>query len=158
MVTKLRLTRLDQTGTVVGQLSGLGTVGAIAGTVLTGFVLISRLPVSAILVGLGALLVLGGAIVEWRMRRWNRVNAAGLALILVASGVATSVAPGGCDAETKYHCLRVVADPERDSGRTLVLDGLNHSYVDLENPNHLEFTYVRALAAVVDATFPTASR
>ena len=42
MVTKLRLQSLDQTGTVVGRLSGIGTVGAIAGTVLTGFVLVSR--------------------------------------------------------------------------------------------------------------------
>ena len=46
MVTKLRLTSLDETGTVVGRLSGIGTVGAIAGTVITGFVLISRVPVS----------------------------------------------------------------------------------------------------------------
>jgi spermidine synthase len=156
MVTKMRLTTLDQTGTVVGQLSGLGTVGAIAGTVLTGFVLISRLPVSAILLGLGALLIVGGTVVEWRMRRANRLNAAGLALVIVAAGLATHVAPGGCDAETKYHCVRVVADPERNSGRTLVLDGLNHSYVDLDDPTVLDFTYVRALAAVVDATFPAA--
>ncbi|CAN5664985.1 hypothetical protein BH10ACT9_BH10ACT9_04330 [soil metagenome] len=156
MVTKMRLTTLDQTGTVVGQLSGLGTVGAIAGTVLTGFVLISRLPVSAILLGLGALLIVGGTVVEWRMRRVDRLNAVGLALVIVAAGLATYVAPGGCDAETKYHCVRVVADPERDSGRTLVLDGLNHSYIDLDDPTVLDFTYVRALAAVVDATFPAA--
>lgn len=154
MVTKLRLTTLEQTGSVVGKLSGLGTVGAIAGTVLTGFVLISRLPVSGILIGLGVLLVLGGTLVEWQMRTWNRVNTAGLALIIVVGGLATYIAPGGCDAETKYHCVRVVADSERDSGRTLVLDGLNHSYVDLDDPTHLEFTYVRALAALVDTAFP----
>lgn len=154
MVTKLRLTTLDQTGTVVGQLSGLATVGAIAGTVLTGFVLISRLPVSAILIGLGALLVAGGAVVEWRMRRWNRVNAAGLALIIAVGGLASYVAPGGCDVETKYHCVRVVTDPDRGSGATLVLDGLNHSYVDLDDPTRLQFTYVRAFAAAVDAAFP----
>ena len=58
MVTKIRLSDLADTGTVVGKLSGVGTVGAIAGTVITGFVLISRLPVSAILVGLGVLLVI----------------------------------------------------------------------------------------------------
>ena len=33
MVTKLRLSTLDQTGRVVGRLSGIGTVGAIVGTV-----------------------------------------------------------------------------------------------------------------------------
>ena len=53
MVTKLRLTTLNETGTVVGRLSAIGTAGAIVGTVVTGFVLISRLPVSGIMVGLG---------------------------------------------------------------------------------------------------------
>ncbi|MFD6415929.1 fused MFS/spermidine synthase [Streptomyces sp. NPDC060194] len=153
MVTKLRLTSLAETGTVVGRLSGVGTVGAIVGTVLTGFVLISRLPVSGILIGLGALLVLGGALFEWRTRG-PRASTAALALAVVAGGLATTVAPGGCDAETKYHCARVVADPVREGGRTLVLDGLRHSYVDVDDPTHLEFAYVRGIAAVVDTAFP----
>jgi spermidine synthase len=152
IVTKLRLTSLARTGTVVGRLSGVGTVGAIAGTVLTGFVLISRLPVSGILIGLGTLLVVGSALVEWRTRGWSGIPV--LALVVVAGGLATAVAPGGCDTETKYHCARVVADPDRDSGRTLVLDGLRHSYVDVDDPTFLEFTYVRAIASVVDAAFP----
>jgi spermidine synthase len=151
IVTKLRLTSLAETGTVVGRLSGVGTVGAIAGTVLTGFVLVSRLPVSGILIGLGTLLVAGSALVEWRTRGWSSTPV--LALVVVAGGLATMVAPGGCDTETKYHCARVVADPDRDSGRTLVLDGLRHSYVDIDDPTFLEFTYVRAIASVVDAAF-----
>lgn len=152
IVTKLRLTSLAETGTVVGRLSGVGAVGAIVGTVLTGFVLVSRLPVSGILIGLGALLVAGSALFEWRTRRWS--GAPALALVVVAGGLATVVAPGGCDAETKYHCARVVADPERGSGRTLVLDGLRHSYIDVDDPTFLEFRYVRAIASVVDAAFP----
>ncbi|QIJ66383.1 fused MFS/spermidine synthase [Streptomyces sp. JB150] len=152
IVTKMRLTSLAETGTVVGRLSGVGTVGAIAGTVLTGFVLVSRLPVSGILIGLGTLLVLGSALVEWRTRGWSGTPA--LTLVVVAGGLATVVAPGACDTETKYHCVRVVADPDRGSGRTLVLDGVRHSYVDLDDPTFLEFTYVRAIASVVDAAFP----
>ncbi|WP_267243542.1 fused MFS/spermidine synthase [Streptomyces sp. PR69] len=152
IVTKLRLTRLAETGTVVGRLSGVGTVGAIAGTVLTGFVLVSRLPVSGILIGLGTLLVVGAALVEWRTRGWSSTPA--LTLAVVSGGLATMVAPGGCDTETRYHCARVVADPDRGVGRTLVLDGLRHSYVDIDDPTFLEFTYVRAIAAVVDAAFP----
>ncbi|MFE6282663.1 fused MFS/spermidine synthase [Streptomyces sp. NPDC057877] len=152
IVTKLRLTSLAETGTVVGRLSGVGTVGAIVGTVLTGFVLVSRLPVSGILIGLGTLLVLGSALVGWRRRGWSGTPA--LTLVVVAGGLATSVAPGGCDTETKYHCVRVVADPDRASGRTLVLDGLRHSYVDIDDPTFLEFEYVRAIASVVDAAFP----
>ncbi|MFG3405597.1 fused MFS/spermidine synthase [Streptomyces sp. NPDC048142] len=152
-VTKLRLTSLAETGTVVGRLSGVGTFGAIVGTVLTGFVLISRLPVSTILIGLGTLLVIGAALVGWRARHWRRASAVALATVVVGS-LATAFAPGGCDAETRYHCARIVADPDRDSGRTLVLDGLRHSYVDVEDPTYLKFAYVRAIASVVDTAFP----
>lgn len=152
MVTKLRLTSLDETGTVVGRLSGIGTVGAIAGTVITGFVLISRIPVSGILVGLGVLLVLAAAAVEWRVRG-PRAAALPAALVLVG-GLTAAVAPGGCDAETTYHCAVVVADPQRPSGRTLELDGLRHSYVDLADPQHLEFPYIRAIVAAIDTEFP----
>ncbi|MFH9011680.1 fused MFS/spermidine synthase [Streptomyces sp. NPDC017943] len=151
-VTKLRLTSLAETGTVVGRLSGVGTVGAIAGTVLTGFVLVSRLPVSGILLGLGALLVAGSAWFAWRTRGWS--GAPALTLVVVAGGLAATAAPGGCDVETTYHCARVVADPGGGGGRTLVLDGLRHSHVDLADPTRLEFAYVRAVASVVDAAFP----
>lgn len=152
IVTTLRLTSLAETGTVVGRLSGVGTVGAIVGTVLTGFVLVSRLPVSGILIGLGTLLVVGSALVEWRTRGWRSTPA--LTLVVVAGGLATVVAPGGCDTETRYHCARIVADPDRGSGRTLVLDGVRHSYVDVDDPTFLRFEYVRAIASVVDAAFP----
>jgi MFS family permease len=152
MVTKLRLTSLAETGTVVGRLSGVGTVGAIVGTVLTGFVLISRLPVSGILISLGVVLMAGSALVGWRARGWTGTPA--LTLVVLAGGLATVPAPGGCDAETKYHCARVVADPGRDGGRTLVLDGVRHSYVDVDDPTYLKFTYVRAIASVVDTAFP----
>ncbi|MEI7031645.1 fused MFS/spermidine synthase [Streptomyces pratensis] len=153
LVTKVRLTSLAETGTVVGRLSGVGTFGAIVGTVLTGFVLVSRLPVSSILIGLGALLVIGSALVGRRARRRRRAVSLALATV-AAGGLATGIAPGGCDAETRYHCARIVADPGRDSGRTLLLDGVRHSYVDIDDPAHLEFVYVRALASVVDTAFP----
>ncbi|MFF8521864.1 fused MFS/spermidine synthase [Streptomyces werraensis] len=153
LVTKVRLTSLAETGTVVGRLSGVGTAGSIVGTVLTGFVLLSRLPVSGILVGLGALLVVASLLVGGRLR--GRSGAApALALVLAAGGLAASVAPGGCDVETRYHCAEVVADPAREGGRTLVLDGVRHSYVDADDPTHLEFTYVKAVASVIDAAFP----
>lgn len=150
-VTKLRLTTLAETGSVVGSLSGIGTAGAVAGTVVTGFVLISRVPVSAIMVGLGVLLVLAAVAVEARLRLLRGATTAALVLVGLG-GVGATVGPGGCDVETTYHCASVVVDPERPSGRTLVLDNLRHSYVDLEDPTHLEFPYVQAIAAVTDTT------
>ncbi len=151
MVTKLRLATLHETGTVVGRLSGIGTAGAIVGTVVTGFVLVAAVPVSAILVGLGATLVAGSVVVGWRARRWRSI--AHLTLLVGLGGLAAVVAPGGCDVETRYHCAAIVSDSERESGRVLVLDGVRNSYVDLDDPTYLDFEYVRAMAAVVDVAW-----
>ncbi|MFC6286760.1 fused MFS/spermidine synthase [Nocardioides sp. GCM10027113] len=151
MVIKLRLASLDETGTVVGRLSGIGTVGAIAGTVLTGFVLISLAPVSTILVGLGVLLVASSVLVDVRVRGWRSPTIAAGAIAAGALGAAA--APGGCDIETRYHCAVVQTDPDRETGRVLVLDGVRHSYVDLVDPTHLDFAYVQAIASLTDTAY-----
>ncbi|MGL5819479.1 MAG: fused MFS/spermidine synthase [Phycicoccus sp.] len=152
IVTKLRLTDLAETGGVVGGLSGIGTVGALTGTVLTGFVFVTAFPVSVVLVGLGVLLVLAAVAVEVHVRGIRRAIAP---VVLLVPGVAGAWwGPGSCDAETVYHCADVVADEARPDGRLLVLDGVHHSYVDLADPTHLEFEYVQALASVSDSAFP----
>ena len=151
MVTKLRLTSLNETGTVVGQVAGIDTAGAIVGTVVTGFVLISRVPVSGIMVGLGAALVIGAAVVELRVRGWR--SAAVPAALVLLGGAAAAAAPGGCDAETIYHCAVVETDPDRASGRVLLLDGAPHSYVDLANPTYVEYPYAKAMVSVIDTEF-----
>ncbi len=155
IVTKLRLSSLTETGTVVGRLSAIGTTGAIVGTVVTGFVLISRMPVTWIMVGLGVLLILAAmwvGLAGWR-RPSTKVQAAALAATLVG-GLGAAIAPSGCDAETQYHCAVVETDPMRPNGRVLILDGLWHSYVDLVDPTYLEFSYIRALTAAVAASYP----
>jgi spermidine synthase len=45
-------------------------------------------------------------------------------------------------------------DRERPGGWTLLLDGYPQSYVDIGDPGHLEFEYVRRLASVVDLAAP----
>lgn len=152
IVTKLRLTSLTETGTIVGRLSAIATVGAIAGTVLTGFVLVSAVRVSTILVGLGALLVVGAVLVELRVGGLRRAALPGVLVAL--GGVGAAAAPGGCDVETIYHCASVVTDPVRPTGRVLLLDNLRHSYVDLEDPTYLEFEYARVIASLIDTAFP----
>jgi len=152
IVAKLRLSDLSDTGSVVGGLSGIGTVGAIAGTVLTGFVFVSAFPVSVLLVGLGVLLVLAAVALETHLRRGARRALPVLLLLPGALGAAWG--PGSCDVETVYHCANVVDDESRPGGRLLLLDGIRHSYVDLEDPTHLEFDYVGALAAVADTVRP----
>ncbi|HWG95364.1 MAG TPA: fused MFS/spermidine synthase [Mycobacteriales bacterium] len=150
-VVKLRLRTLDETGQTVGRLSALGTLGALAGTFLTGFVLLSALPTSRLLLGTGLLLVLGGLALSVRDRR-----AAGLAGAAAVAAAALLAVPSPCDAETRYYCAQVRTDPDRDSGRLLVLDGLSHSYVDLADPAHLEFGYTQRIGDVLAAQPPGA--
>lgn len=69
MVVKLQLASLDDTGSVVGRLSSIGTLGAILATFLTGFVLVAVVPTSVILLATGALLVVGGAALVVLARR-----------------------------------------------------------------------------------------
>ena len=61
-VVKLRLRTLAETGETVGRLSALGTLGALAGTFLTGFVLLSAFPTSTLLLLTGLLLVVTGLV------------------------------------------------------------------------------------------------
>lgn len=148
MVVKTQLGSLARTGSVVGGLSGLGTLGALVGTFLTGFLLVSAAPVSKILFVLGIGLILLGVAVCVRMQL-RSVLAGGTGAAVL--GAASLFAPQPCDVETAYHCASVVADPNRPGGRTLHLDTLRHSYVDLNDPLHLEFAYTRAFGGVVDA-------
>jgi len=72
----------------------------------------------------------------------------GLAAISLAGVVAVD---SPCETQTAYYCLSVVEDPNLESGRTLVLDDLRHSYVDLDDPTRLEFWYIRRIVDAIEA-------
>lgn len=151
VVVKARLASLDDTGSVVGAYSAIGTAGAIFGTFVTGFLLIAAFPTRPIVAGLGLLLVLAGVGLMAGRRLWIRV-----AIVLVVGGAAAALATteGTCQFETTYHCADVVPDAARPGGRLLVLDRGHNSYVDLDDPTYLEFRYARVMADVIDAQLP----
>jgi spermidine synthase len=68
----------------------------------------------------------------------------------LALAALTLAAGAPCDRETDYHCARVIEDPGRPTGRTLMLEDLPHSYVDLADPEYLEFAYTRWIGAAID--------
>lgn len=157
MVAKLRLGNLGETGTVVGGLAAAGTAGALVGTFATGFVLVAAFPTRTIVLLVGLALVACG-VVLW-LRMWTGRTAA-LALIAALAlatpaGAWAATTEGPCETQTQYFCARVEVDPQRPSGRTLWLDTERHSYVDLEDPTHLEFAYVQQFALVAEAMTPT---
>lgn len=66
----------------------------------------------------------------------------------------TEPAAAPCEAHTTYAVARIEPDPACPLGRTLYLDGIECSYVDLGDPTHLEFSYIQRFADVVDLTAP----
>ena len=158
-IVKLQLRDLDVTGQVVGRLSAIGTTGAIAGTFVAGFVLVAAAATSTVILALGSALAVAGFVL-WILLALPRPSATTLALTVVATlgaGILAAASDGPCDVETRYHCARVVPDKARPGGRALWLDILRHSYVDLNDPKHLELRYSKVFADVLTAT-PTADR
>ncbi len=157
LTVKLQLSDLSRTGAVVGRLSSVGTLGGITATLGTGFIFVAAMPSSWIVLTTAGLLAVAGFALGWYLQRSPGVTPEGkprtravLATIgLVGAGLGAS-APTPCDVETAYHCARVDADPQVAGGRTLLLNSARHSYVDLNDPTHLEFAYVQWLGALVD--------
>ncbi|MBO0684760.1 MAG: fused MFS/spermidine synthase, partial [Candidatus Dormibacteraeota bacterium] len=158
-VVKLQLRNVGHTGSVVGRLSGTGTLGAILATFATGFVLVAMLPSSAIVIGLGLVLVAAG-VALWLLLRGpslERLVSPPAVALLMGLGMAWvgGTAPSPCQTETAYHCASVIADPARpQTGRILVFDRLEQSYVDLADPTHLAYPYVQAIASAADVAWP----
>jgi hypothetical protein len=153
-VARLQLHDLRSSGTVVGRLSAWATAGALAGTFGTGFVLVPLLPVAASVVAVGVVLVAAGVALALWTRTASANSGAGLVAAAVSFTVLTLGTGAPCDVESTYHCASVDTDPDREGGRLLVLDDLDHSYVDLDDPRQLEFDYVRWIGDAVDALAP----
>lgn len=63
-------------------------------------------------------------------------------------------AAGGGTTEGDHGRAELVADPDRPLAWTLLVDGTAQSHVDLADPLHLEFEYVRRIAHLLDALDP----
>ncbi len=152
-IIKVQLEDLDETGRVVGRLSAIGTAGAIVGTFLTGFVLVAAAPTRPVIRALAiALILLGVGVVAW-LQRLRAVSVT--TVILVVAGAAFSFAASHpCQHESAYYCAYIEADEERENGYALWLDTLRHSYVDLDDPSHLEFDYTAWFGDAITAMAP----
>ncbi len=150
-VVKMQLHHLGQTGSIVGSYSAIGTTGAIAGSFITGFVLVVALPTRPIVIAIGSALIVAGLLIAWRLGRVRPSGLLALALALAGGAVLWTVAaPDPCQRESAYFCISVEAASDDGSERLLRMDTLRHAYVDLDDPTHLEFAYTRLLGDVAD--------
>ena len=149
MLVRGTLTDLASSGSIVGRLSAIGTVGAISGTFVTGFVLLGLFPTRVLIIATGFGLVIVGAVLTlWLRQRGPRFVAVLVVAVMVAGGLAVAI-PSPCTAESAYYCIAIRTDASRPDVRVLVLDDLTHAAVDLRDPTNLEFGYLRRFA---DAT------
>ena len=148
-VVKLQLKDLEETGSVVGRLSALGTAGAIVGTFVTGFVLVAAFPTRPIVLGVGLLLVVVGVTVWLRWRSKGTPSAIAPLVVALLAGTLTVAAQDPCEYESAYFCASVVDGLEPCGGKTLYLDTLRHSCVHLDDPTALDFSYAQILSDVI---------
>lgn len=149
-VARLRLHDLRSTGSIVGRLSAWATAGALVGTFATGFVLVPIVPVTTAILGIGIGLVALGAVLAIVHARLGEGTSALIVVLALGLGVFVATVDSPCDRETDYHCLRITEDPFLPSGRTLVMDDVRHSYVDLDDPTYLDFMYTNWIAGGID--------
>ncbi len=151
-IVKMQLADLGHTGEVVGGISAVSSAGAIFGTFVTGFVLVAAAPSQAVIFGVGLLLLTLGGYCWLRYGRQQGGRGMLAAVLVAVAGAGIGVATSSpCQVETAYFCARVEVDPDRPTGRSLWLDTLRHSYVDLVDPTYLEFRYIGVIADVIGA-------
>lgn len=50
--------------------------------------------------------------------------------------------------------VQIRSDPDNPDGRLMLIDGIDASYIDLDDPTYLDFSYVRRIGDVIDVAWP----
>lgn len=140
------LSTAESTGEASGRVYALGTIGSIGGAFGTTYVLIPTLSIDWIGLFFGGILLFTAAWLAWPDRSLRSVLRIALVVaLLIGAVVAPSfgmVLSGNTvyETQTAYQDLRVA---DQDGVRTLYLDGVSHSALDLSDPDRHVFTYTR---------------
>ncbi|WP_316012957.1 fused MFS/spermidine synthase [Roseobacter sp. HKCCA0434] len=127
VLTKIAITSADRTGPALGAMFAAGAIGAIAGTLLAGFVFISWLG-SALTLVVVTVVYLACAALFVRLGGQGARAVGGAAVLGLGLAVLALATPNPCDRESQYFCLRVEdvsADPA-EPVHLMVIDHLAH--------------------------------
>lgn len=152
VVIKLSLADLERTGSTVGRIYAISTVGAIAGTFATGFFLIDLMGTRSIVWSVAAVLVAVGALVgvPWRTKALIPPIALAIGVLAYAQVQFASFAPP-CLKESNYYCIQIYDQTvDEFAVRSLALDHLVHSYVALSDPTFIGYGYERVYQELTD--------
>jgi spermidine synthase len=139
---RLLVRRVSDSGGVVGRAYAAHALGSIVGTFATGFVLVSHFGSRAVILLVAAGTLAVAAWVAAPARRSIVFAARAVTAVLLVATVGLSVTgrvPSPCHRESNYYCIRV---RRQDADvRTLSLDNLVHTYVNLKEPTRLVYEY-----------------
>ena len=139
---RLLVRRVSDSGGVVGRAYAAHALGSIVGTFTTGFVLVSHFGSRAVILLVAAGTLAVAAWVAAPARRSIAVAARAVTASLFVATVGLSVTgrvPSPCHRESNYYCIRV---RRQDADvRTLTLDNLVHTYINLKEPTRLVYEY-----------------
>ena len=128
VLAKIAVDTAPRTGPALGAIFAAGAVGAIAGTLLAGFLFISWLGSSTTLVVVTVIYVVTGLLFFW-LSGWSRTRGEiGASVLVLCIAFYAINAPQACDRESQYFCLRIedVSANADDPVRLLVIDHLAH--------------------------------
>jgi spermidine synthase len=139
---RLLVRRVSDSGGVVGRAYAAHALGSIVGTFATGFVLVSHFGSRAVILLVAAGTLAVAAWVAAPARRSIAFAARAVTAVLLVATVGLSLTgrvPSPCHRESNYYCIRV---RRQDADvRTLSLDNLVHTYVNLKEPTRLVYEY-----------------
>ncbi len=155
LLTTLALQLRLRTGRVVGSLHALAALGSIAGTFLTGYVLIQHFGTRLVVACTALTLIgLGLPFLHGRARSGGAVGAVAILGLLWGTWERGGFA-NPCERESAYFCIRVVdssAEAPYGEARSLILDHLLHSTNHRGQPRLLIAPYVHLMdELLVDA-------
>ncbi|MBI2851838.1 MAG: fused MFS/spermidine synthase [Chloroflexi bacterium] len=158
MVIKLALADIGRTGGVVGTIYAFSTTGSILGTFMTGFFFITWFGTRAIVWMIAAILIIIGVGVwflwkmpeRWRLSLKNFIFWGIIVYVFLVFGVVFQTRASwqpNFTRESNYYTIQVA-----DRGvviKTVRLDDLIHSYVNVEDPTDLIYDYTIVFSEIV---------
>jgi len=161
VVVKLTLDNLDRTGNIVGKIYAFSTLGSIIGTFATGFFLISWMGTRSLLLTMGTILIVSAFVFGGLFLKRKA------AIITIVSVVSVSVFLFTMFGyayrplldekvyyykESDYFTIKLMKYPIKGGtveGEALILDNLIHSINDVNDPDFLDYDYIRIYEELV---------
>ena len=158
LAIKLTLTDLKQTGGIVGTIYAVSTIGAIAGTFMTGFYFILWFGVSTIVWLVAGILLIAAIIVwfSWEVPdRWKfslkNFTLWLVAIVVILAGVLLFQLQDRWQVaytkESNYYSIQVI-NYSGGTMKALYLDNVYHALVIPDEPANLQFSYLKAFADI----------